>query len=54
MRGCDKRDVLSFRWGDTECPLQVCQLIRSSESTRFRFLRIDVDFVVSTRAPDSF
>ena len=40
--------------GDTECPLQVCQLRRSSKSTHVRFLRRDVDLFVSTRAPDSF
>ena len=40
--------------GDTECPLQVCQLSRSSESTPFIFLRRDVAFFDSTRAPDSF
>ena len=40
--------------GDTECPLQVCQLSRSSESTHFLFLRRDVVLFDSTRAPDSF
>ena len=41
--------------GDTECPLQVCQLSRSSESTRnFLYLRRDVTFFNSTRAPDGF
>ena len=30
--------------GDTECPLQVCQMSRSSESTRFLSLRRDVAF----------
>ena len=39
---------------DTECPLQVYQLSRSLESTHFRFLRRDVAFFDSTRAPDSF
>ena len=40
--------------GDTECPLQVCQLSRSSESTHFHFLPRDVALFGSTRAPDSF
>ena len=42
--------------GDTECPLQVCQLSRSSESTcsHFIFLGRDVALFDSTRAPDSF
>ena len=40
--------------GDTEGPLQVCQLSRSSESTHFLFLRRDVALFDSTRAPDSF
>ena len=40
--------------GDTECPLQVCQLSRSSESTHFIFLGRDVALSDSTRAPDSF
>ena len=40
--------------GDTECPLQVCQLSRSSESTHFLFLRRDVALFDSTRAPDGF
>ena len=40
--------------GDTECPLQVCQLSRSSESTRFLCLRRNVALFDSTRAPDSF
>ena len=40
--------------GDTECPLQVCQLSRSSESTHFLLLRRDVDLFDCTRAPDSF
>ena len=40
--------------GDTECPLQVCQLSRSSESTHFFFLRRDVALFDSTRCPDSF
>ena len=39
---------------DTECPLQVCQLSRSSESTHFLSLRRDVALFVSTRARDSF
>ena len=40
--------------GDTECPLRVCQLSRSSESTHFLCLRRDVVLFDSTRAPDSF
>ena len=40
--------------GHTECPLQVCQLSRSSESTHFLCLRRDVALFDSTRAPDSF
>ena len=40
--------------GDTECPLQVCQLSRSSDSTHFLCLRRDVALFDSTRAPDSF
>ena len=40
--------------GDTECPLQVYQLGRSSESTHFLCLRRDVALFDSTRAPDSF
>ena len=41
-------------FGDTECPLQVCQLSRSSESTHFLFLRRDVALFDSTRAPGGF
>ena len=40
--------------GDTECPLQVCQLSRSSESTHFVCLRRDVALPDSTRVPDDF
>ena len=40
--------------GDTEYPLQVCELRRSSESTHFRSLRRDVALLDSTRAPDGF
>ena len=42
--------------GDTECPLQVCQLSRSSESIHFRSLRGGVAIFNSTRlrAPDGF
>ena len=40
--------------GDTECPLQVSQLSRSSERTHFLFLRRHVALFDSTRAPDSF
>ena len=43
-----------FKGGDTECPLQDCQLSRSSESTHFLRLRRDVALFDSTRAPDSF
>ena len=39
---------------DTECPLQVCQLSRPSESTHFPSLRRDVALLDSTRAPDDF
>ena len=39
---------------DTECPLQICQLSRSSESTHFLSLRRDVALFDSTRAPDGF
>ena len=39
--------------GDTECPLQVCQLSRCSEYS-LSFLRRDVALFVSTRARDSF
>ena len=28
--------IVKLKVGDTECPLQVCQLSRSSESTHFR------------------
>ena len=42
------------RGGGTGCPLQVCQLSRSSESTHFHFLRRDVALFDSTRAPDGF
>ena len=30
------RGGVKLKVGDTECPLQVCQLSRSSESTHFR------------------
>ena len=40
--------------GDTECPLQVCQLIRSLERTHFLNLRRDAALFDSTRAPDGF
>ena len=40
--------------GDTECPLQVCQLSRSTESTHFLSLRREVAYFDSTRAPDGF
>ena len=32
--------------GDTECPLQVCQLSRSSESTHFLSLRRDIVYSI--------
>ena len=47
-------DICKVIGGDTECLLQVCQLIRSSESTHFLFLRRDVALFDSTRAPDGF
>ena len=31
-----QREVVKLKVGDTDCPLQVCQLSRSSESTHFR------------------
>ena len=40
--------------GDTECPLRVCHLSRSSESTHFLCLRRYVALFDSTRAPDGF
>ena len=40
--------------GDTECPLQACQLSKSSESNQFICLRRDVALFDSTRAPHSF
>ena len=40
--------------GDTECPLQVCHLSRSSESTHFLSLRRHVALLDSTRAEDDF
>ena len=40
--------------GDTECPLQVCLLSRSSESTHFLCLRRYVALFASTSAPDGF
>ena len=40
--------------GDTEYPLQACQLSKSSESAHFLFLRRDAALSDSTRAPDSF
>ena len=54
-----EKGCMSFcRWckvisGDTECPLQVCQLSRSSESTHFIFLRRDVAllFIRSHQSP---
>ena len=39
---------------DTECPLQVCQLSRSSESTHVFDLKRDVASLDSARAPDDF
>ena len=47
-------DTVKLKVGDTECPLQVCQLSRSSESTHFRSLRRDVALFVSTKVRDSF
>ena len=46
--------VVRLLGGDTECPLQVCQLSRSSKSTHFFCLRRDVALFDSTRAPDGF
>ena len=46
--------AVKYIGGETECPLQVCKLSRSSESTHFLFLRRDVALLDSTRAPDSF
>ena len=53
-RRCRRRHIVRVLGGDTECPLQVCQLSRSSESTQFLSLRRDVALVDSTRAPDGF
>ena len=39
---------------DTECPPQVCQLSRSSDSTHFLNLRRDAALFDSIRAPDGF
>ena len=54
--GCTYTVVVVVRvlGGDTECPLQVCQLSRSSESTHFLSLRRDVAVFDSTMAPDGF
>ena len=41
---CRRRHFLRVLGGDTECPLQVCQLSRSSESTHLLSLSRDVDF----------
>ena len=46
--------ICKVNGGDTECPLQLCQLSRSSESTQFLCLRRDVALFDSTRAPDVF
>ena len=51
---CAKVAYCKVTDGDTDCPLQVCQLSRSSESTHFLFVRRDVALFDSTRAPDSF
>ena len=51
---CRRRHSVSVLGGDTECPLQVCQLSKSSESTQFRSLRRNVALFDSTRAPDLF
>ena len=40
--------------GDTESPMQVCLLSRSSESTHFLCLMRGVALLDSTRAPDDF
>ena len=44
----------SIGWGHRVCPLQVCHLSRSSESTHFLSLRRDVALFDITRAPDGF
>ena len=53
-RGLNREGYSKVIGGDTECPLQVCQLSRSSESTQLLCLRRDVALFDSTRAPDSF
>ena len=53
-RRCRRRHITRVLGGDTECPLQVCQLSRSSESTHFLSLRRDVASFGSIRAPDGF
>ena len=47
-----RRHIVKVLSGDTECPLQVCQLSRSSENTHFLSHRRDVALFDSTRAPD--
>ena len=54
-----KRTILNLAYcrvlgGDRECPLQACQLNRSSESTQLLNLRRDVAIFDSNRAPDDF
>ena len=49
---CVEQHGVRVLGGDIECPLQVCQLGRSSERTHFLSLRRDVALFVSTRAPD--
>ena len=46
-----RRHNVRILGGDIECPLQVCQLSRSSESTHSLSLRRDVALFDSTRAP---
>ena len=51
-RGVTPTHPCKGKGGDTECPLQVCQLSRFSESTHVFSLRRDVSLFDSTRDPD--
>ena len=51
---CRRRHIVWGLGGDAECPLQVYQLNRSSESLISLAFRRDVALLVSTRAPDDF
>ena len=51
---CRRRHIVRVLGGDTECPLQVCRLSKSSESTYFLSPRRDVALLGSTRALDDF